>query len=229
VAAIVAVTCVTSELRRCNMNANQMPVTFTADNADVRMAMEFQLKPFAKNVLLETIRCAIERSRRVLSREATIEVLRHRYSSLSARERAVMALLVEGRLNKHVGAALGISEITVKAHRGRLMRKMGAGCFPELVTMAMRLEPGPAQMDEEVLRSRYFFLTLRERQVMALVIAGHRNKHAAHELGITETTVKIHRGKVMRKMRARSLADLVRFAARLNHAMPWAAVDGLRT
>jgi FixJ family two-component response regulator len=193
-------------------------------NAD--HAVEFLLKPFAGNVLLEAIRCALDRSRAALSRDATMQTLRHRYSSLSAREREVMALLVEGCLNKHVGAKLGISEITVKAHRGRLMRKMGAGCFPELVTMALKLEPGSAQMDEEVLRSRYASLTLRERQVMTLVIAGHRNKHVGCELGITETTVKTHRGKAMRKMNARSLADLVKFAASLNHAPPSAAADG---
>jgi FixJ family two-component response regulator len=154
-------------------------------------------------------------------------ILRHRYSSLSPREREVMALLVEGCLNKCVGATLGISEITVKAHRGRLMRKMGAGCLAELVTMAMTLEFCSAQMDEELLRSRYALLTLRERQVMALVTAGHRNKHAGEALGITETTVKIHRGKAMRKMRARSLADLVKFAARLNHGEPLTTVEEL--
>jgi FixJ family two-component response regulator len=71
-------------------------------------------------------------------------------------------------------------------------------------------------LEKEVLRSRYTSLSLRERQVMALVIAGRRNKHVGRVLGITETTVKIHRGNAMRKMNARSLAELVKFAARLN-------------
>jgi len=102
-------------------------------------AVEFLTKPFGDGVLLSAIRNAIARSHAALSQEAEIRVLRDSYDSLSRREREVMALVVTGKLNKQVGGELGISEITVKAHRGKVMRKMKAGSLADLVTKATRL------------------------------------------------------------------------------------------
>jgi FixJ family two-component response regulator len=102
-------------------------------------AVEFLTKPFKDDVLLAAIRAALERSRVALSREAEMRGLRDRYSSLSQRERQVMALVVSGLLNKQVGGKLGISEITVKAHRGKVMQKMKADSLADLVRMSARL------------------------------------------------------------------------------------------
>lgn len=102
-------------------------------------AVEFLMKPFDAAVLLEAIRDAIARSAAALDDAAELRALRDRYASLTHRERDVMALVVAGRLNKQVGADLGISEITVKAHRGKMMRKMAARSLPDLVNMAAKL------------------------------------------------------------------------------------------
>ncbi len=106
-------------------------------------AVEFLTKPFNDDVLLTAIRAALERSRAALSLEAEMRVLRDRYVSLTQRERQVMALVVSGLLNKQVGGELGISEITVKAHRGKVMQKMKADSLADLVKMATRLRPVP--------------------------------------------------------------------------------------
>jgi FixJ family two-component response regulator len=116
---------------------SNIPMTVLAMKAG---AMEFLLTPLADEQLVGAIQNGIARSRAVLVREAGLWELRSRYDSLSGREREVMTHVVAGELNKQVGAALGISEITVKAHRGRVMRKMGAASLPELVMMAMRLD-----------------------------------------------------------------------------------------
>jgi FixJ family two-component response regulator len=129
-----------------------MPIIFITGYGDVPMtvqamkagAVEFLTKPFGDDVLLSAIRNAIERSQTALRHEAEIRALRDCYASLSRREREVMALVVSGLLNKQVGFELGISEITVKAHRGKLMRKMNAGSLAELVNMAARLRLAPA-------------------------------------------------------------------------------------
>jgi FixJ family two-component response regulator len=102
-------------------------------------AVEFLTKPFKDDVLLSAIQQALERSRVALGEQAKIKELRDRYSSLSPREREVMALVVSGLLNKQVGGELGISEITVKAHRGKVMQKMKADSLPDLVKMAGKL------------------------------------------------------------------------------------------
>jgi FixJ family two-component response regulator len=102
-------------------------------------AIEFLTKPFDDDGLLIAVAQAIERSRLALLDETELNVLRERYALLSQREREVMGLVVSGLLNKQVGGELGISEITVKAHRGQVMRKMTARSFAELVKMAGRL------------------------------------------------------------------------------------------
>ena len=124
-----------------------MPIIFITGHGDVPMtvqamkagAVEFLTKPFGDDVLLTAVRNAIERSCSALSREAELRGLREAHASLSRREREVMALVVSGRLNKQVGGELGISEITVKAHRGKVMRKMKADSLADLVKMATRL------------------------------------------------------------------------------------------
>jgi len=121
-----------------------MPIIFITGHGDVPMtvkamkagAVEFLTKPFNDEVLLSAIREALERSQGALEQEAEMQVLRARYASLSAREREVMALVVSGLLNKQVGAELGISEITVKAHRGKMIRKMNADSLADLVRIA---------------------------------------------------------------------------------------------
>jgi FixJ family two-component response regulator len=121
-----------------------LPIIFITGHGDVPMtvqamkagAREFLTKPFSDEVLLMAVAGALEQSRADLGREAEVREIRTRYESLSPRERQVMALVVSGLLNKHVGARLSISEITVKAHRGNAMRKMMAGSLADLVRMA---------------------------------------------------------------------------------------------
>ena len=138
--------------KRVAVDRIDMPIIFITGYGDVPMtvqamkagAVEFLTKPFSDDVLLGAIRNAIERSQTALDHEADMQVLRERYVSLSRREREVMALVVSGLLNKQVGFELGISEITVKAHRGKVMRKMEAHSLADLVTMAARLRLAPA-------------------------------------------------------------------------------------
>lgn len=124
-----------------------MPIIFITGQGDIPMtvramkagAMEFLTKPFSDEVLLNAIRQALEQSRAALSEQASLKVLKNCYASLTSRERQVMALVVCGLLNKQVGGELGISEITVKAHRGKVMEKMKAGSLADLVKIASKL------------------------------------------------------------------------------------------
>jgi FixJ family two-component response regulator len=134
--------------KRVAVERPDMPIIFITGCGDVSMsvqamkagAIEYLTKPFGDEVLLSAIRYALERSRRALEHGEKMKALRQRCASLTPREREVMALVVSGLLNKQVGGELGISEITVKAHRGQVMRKMGADSLPALVNMVARLD-----------------------------------------------------------------------------------------
>jgi FixJ family two-component response regulator len=115
---------------------SDVPTTVQAMKAG---AIEFLTTPCRDDVLLKAIEYAFERSRRRLAQEAKLKGLRESYASLTPREREVMVLVVSGLLNKQVGGELGISEITVKAHRGQVMRKMKADSLPALVHMVAQL------------------------------------------------------------------------------------------
>ena len=135
------------ELQKQLADRADMPIIFITGYGDVPMsvramkagAVEFLTKPFNDDVLLDAIRGALDRSRATLQQESTRRALRDCHASLTPRERQVMALVVSGLLNKQVGGELGISEITVKAHRGQVMRKMKADSLADLVTMAASL------------------------------------------------------------------------------------------
>ena len=141
--------------RRVAVDRIGMPIIFVTAHADVPMAVqamkagavEFLTKPFDDGTLLGAVQEALELSRTALEHEAEMRKLRQCHDSLSRREREVMALVVRGLLNKQVGFELGISEITVKTHRGRVMRKMNAGSLADLVNISAKLhvsEPKPS-------------------------------------------------------------------------------------
>jgi len=133
--------------KRIAVDRADMPIIFITGAGDVPKtvqamkagAVEFLTKPFSDTVLLSAIQQAIERSKTALGVEAEMSSLRERYATLSRREREVMRLVVRGLLNKQVGFELGISEITVKTHRGHAMRKMNAGSLADLVNIAGKL------------------------------------------------------------------------------------------
>jgi len=140
------------EVQKLVADRIEMPIIFITGGGDVPVtvramkagAVEFLTKPFEDDVLLNAIRDALKYSTTAIRRQTELQALRDCYSSLTRREREVMTLVVSGRLNKQVGAELGISEITVKVHRGNMMEKMHAHSFLELVKMAVRLGLMPA-------------------------------------------------------------------------------------
>jgi FixJ family two-component response regulator len=135
------------ELQKQLAGRQDTPIIFITGHTDVLMtvqamkagAVEFLTKPVNDVALLIAIRTAVERSRAALRHDSEMRMLGKCYSTLTPREREVMALVVSGLLNKQVGFELGISEATVKAHRGQVMRKMEAESLPDLVTMATKL------------------------------------------------------------------------------------------
>ena len=135
------------DLQKRVVDRADMPIIFITGCGDIPMtvqamkagAVEFLTKPFSDELLLKAIEHAIHRSTAALALEADMRAIQEAYTSLSRREREVMALVVSGLLNKQVGGELGISEITVKAHRGRVMRKMKADSLPDLVNIAAKI------------------------------------------------------------------------------------------
>ncbi|MDW6024272.1 response regulator [Mesorhizobium sp. BAC0120] len=143
--------------RLVSVERTDMPIIFVTGYADVPVtvkamkagAVEFLMKPFSDEALLSAVEQALDRSRTALVLDRELRTLRDRHASLSRREQEVMTLVVSGLLNKQVGFELGISEITVKAHRGQVMRKMMARSLPELVNMAARLSLSDARRESE--------------------------------------------------------------------------------
>jgi FixJ family two-component response regulator len=133
--------------QRVAAQRTDMPIIFITGHGDIPMtvramkagAIEFLTKPFSDEVLLNAIQQALQRSSIALRHEAELQELRKCYGSLTPRERQVMALVVSGLLNKQIGGELGISEITVKAHRGQVMQKMKANSLAALVDMAAKI------------------------------------------------------------------------------------------
>ena len=126
----------------------RLPIIFITGHGDIPMsvqamkggAIEFLTKPFRDQDLLDAIQLGLDRDRAWLENEKSIAALRARYDALTPREREVMALVVTGRLNKQIAGDIGVSEITVKVHRGQAMRKMHASSLPELARMADKLK-----------------------------------------------------------------------------------------
>jgi len=141
--------------KRVAIERPDMPIIFITGHGDIPMsvgamkagAIEFLTKPFNDEVLLVAIRQALERSRLALAQDAEMQELRDRYASLTPRERDVMILVVSGLLNKQVASELGITESTVKAHRGQVMQKMKANSVQDLVKMTARLHQSTATND----------------------------------------------------------------------------------
>ncbi len=133
--------------KRLAVERPEIPIIFLTGHGDIPKtvqaikagAVEFLTKPFSDGALLSAIRSAIDRSRTLIGRDAELRTLKARYARLTSREREVLAWVVVGKANKEVAKELGISEVTVKAHRGSMMQKMGAGSLAELVNQAARL------------------------------------------------------------------------------------------
>lgn len=148
------------ELQQRIADRCEMPIIFITCQSDIRTtvramkagALDFMVKPLRSDAMLNAIAAAIEHSRAALTREAELRSLRECHASLTFRERQVMALVVQGLRNKVIGAQLGICEITVKGHRGNVMRKMKVGSVPELVSVADKLALIPRASDDGTYR-----------------------------------------------------------------------------
>jgi FixJ family two-component response regulator len=133
--------------KRVAVERQEMPIIFITGHGDIPMtvqamkagAQEFLTKPFSDEILLKAVRNALVRSKRLLDRSIEVRTLKGYYSRLTAREREVMAFVVVGLSNKQIGSELNISEVTVKAHRGNMMRKMKAESLAELVSISAQL------------------------------------------------------------------------------------------
>ena len=144
------------DLQQRVSDRTDMPIIFIADRSDVSTtvkamkagAVEFLMKPFRNDVIRNAMRDALERSRVALRHEAEMSVLQEHHAALTRREREVMELVLSGLLNKQIAAKLGITEITVKVHRGSMMRKMGADSLLDLVKIATRLRLTPVTQEE---------------------------------------------------------------------------------
>jgi FixJ family two-component response regulator len=149
--------------KRIAVESVEMPIILITGYANVPMAVEamkagafeFLTKPFDNDVLLNAVERAIERSQAALSREAEIRTVREHHALLTDRERDVMALVVAGRPNKTIGLELGISEITVKTHRGKVMRKMQADSLADLVNIAARISASSQRAPTSTGADRY--------------------------------------------------------------------------
>ena len=148
--------------KRLAVERPDMPIIFLTAQGDIPKtvqaikagAVEFLTKPFSESKLLSVIRGAVDRSRALIGRDAELRALKARYARLTSREREVLALVVAGKANKEVANELGISEITVKGHRGNMMKKMEAGSLAELVNQAARLRlPRPNRKPERAVIS----------------------------------------------------------------------------
>ncbi len=139
--------------RELSSSGVHLPIIFMTGHGDIAMsvqamkggAIEFLTKPFRDQDLLDAVQSGLERDRRRREKDRVVAELLARFAALTPREREVMAAVVAGRLNKQIAADVGVSEVTVKLHRGNLMRKMAAGSVAELVLMAERLKTSSAE------------------------------------------------------------------------------------
>src|ERR1700751_2302106 len=139
--------------RELSAALRRLPIIFITGHGDIPMtvqamkggAIEFLTKPFRDQDLLDAVQLGLARDREWLENERSLSNLRSRFDTLTQREREIMALVATGRLNKQIAADLGISEITVKVHRGQVMRKMHASSLPDLARMADKLQLSPTK------------------------------------------------------------------------------------
>ena len=191
-----------------------LPVVLVTGHGDVHTAVramkagafDFIEKPFSDQALLEIIQKAVEGSVTAAHRRVERNGIQCRLDLLTPRERDILDEIVDGQSNKQIAARLGMGKRTVEAHRARVMEKMKARSLADLVNMAVTVE------FQDQLRQ----LSGRERQVLQEIVAGQSNKRIAFDLKLSEKTVEVYRARVMKKMKAKSLVDLVKKAMKMN-------------